>query len=132
MTIKGAVNFVGVCSMVCDAVRMAIIPFLTSLKLVRKSSHSYADNNAHERTHTRTRARTHKHTIFDKESGSLKGRADRCHVPRSCLQCFCVASQGAVSDSNFFSRTAQFSAGRNVRNQLKVVVWNCEMVIDAL
>ena len=122
MTIKGAVNFVGVCSMDCDAVPMAIVLFLTALKLVRKSSHSYADNNAHERTHT----------IFDEVSESVQGRADRCYAPRSCLPCFCVVSQDAVCDSNFFSRTVQFSAGRNVRNQLKVVVWNCEMAIDVL
>ena len=81
MTIKGAVNFAGVCSI--------------------------------ERTHTRTRAQTRMHT-----------RVHVCHL--------FVVSHDALSDSNFFSRTVQFSAGKNVRNHLKFVVWSCEVSIDIL
>ena len=43
-----------------------------------------------------------------------------------------VVSHDALSDSNFFSRTVQLSAGKNVRNHLKFVVWSCEVSIDIL
>ena len=94
MTIKGAVNFVGVCSMVCDALRMATTPTYVRLRwclqhglrcvairmrvcthshphaCTQIHTHTHADNSAHERTHTRTRARTRTHT-FSSRSGDV-------------------------------------------------------------
>ena len=106
MTIKGAVNFVGVCSMVCDAGRMAIIPSLTSLKPCERF-------------------------LMRRAKVCKDRRIVVMFLVRVC-RVFCVVSQDAVCDSNFFSRTVQFSAGRNVRNQLKLVVWNCKIATDVL
>ena len=95
-------------------------------------THTRGQQCARARAHTRTRARTRTHTFFDEERERVQVRADRCYGLCSCLPFICVVSHDALSDSNCFSRTAQFNAGRNVRNQLKLVVWNCEVAIDVL
>ena len=94
--------------------------------------------NAHTRTHTHTRTTARTSARTRARAQLLTGRGNVCKCGRIVgilLVHVChlfVVSHDALSDSNFFSRTVQFSAGKNVRNHLKFVVWSCEVSIDIL